>query len=480
MNILFIDFDIIPHFAPNMGIAYIISAVEKRHKVKLLTPCFYGWRRKSIKYWCNFIKDQIKKDKPDIIAFSLTSYSVELYLQTSRLIKAIYPDIRFIIGGFYPTLFPDKAIELPLVDAICIGEGEASMVEYLEQLQNSQTGCVDGIWYKDKGNKIIKNRLRQFNDNLDGLPFLNWQHWAPDIQLKYKWAGMLPFMLSRGCIYNCTFCCSPAIKSTFEGNYYRLRSPENVIEEIKVNKDRYSSKGFRSIFFLDPLFGFNWEQLDRFCDLYIKEGFHKSLPWFCSGRADIINEKWAKRVSQAGCRCVSIGIESGDDFIRNTVYKKNLDRRQIEAAVSHLKGNDILVRCTFIAGCYQDNKETIQQSMDLYKKLRPSAMAMLGYEPIPGSESWRDSGIAETTISCHKCFKPILKTRELGIKDLNKTIKKIKLQVNIDIIKDGLRQKGVVFIWDTLRYLFTPLKNNLWLATIFRYHSKAYSSYEHR
>ncbi len=113
---------------PNLGLAYVISSVEKDHKVKLLDLSFH------IKHYFKYVLDNLKQDKPDVIGFSVTSFSFHYALKIASLIRNLYPDIPLVYGGVHPTLLPEETIQNPLVDAICIGEGEDSFKEYLDKL----------------------------------------------------------------------------------------------------------------------------------------------------------------------------------------------------------------------------------------------------------------------------------------------------------------------------------------------------------
>ena len=156
----------------NIGLAYVMSAVAGKHEVKLLDLTFYP------KDYLRFIQRGIEESKPDIVGFSVDSYTFPESLEIAGLIRRAYPDIPFIFGGVHPTLLPEETIRHPLVDAICIGEGEKSFVEYLDKLEKGQEPQVDGIWYKDSQGNIQKNRLRPFEEDIDSLTFPNWDYWG--------------------------------------------------------------------------------------------------------------------------------------------------------------------------------------------------------------------------------------------------------------------------------------------------------------
>ena len=265
MKVIFIDPN--PGGAPcsNIGLAYVVSSIEKRHKVRLLDLSSYPGN------YLKYIQKEIEGYKPDIAAFSTTTFTFQKSLEIARFIRTVYPNVPFIFGGIHPTLLPDETIEHPLVDTICIGEGERSFLEYLNKLEEGKEPDVEGIWYKDRNGRVHKNNLRPFEENIDGLPFPNWDHWDIKKYLEanlYYFPGALKCLSSRGCPYNCSFCSNKAIRETIPGKYYRVRSAENIIDEIKFNREKYSKIGFKSIAFGDEIFGLDPGWLKKFCGLY--------------------------------------------------------------------------------------------------------------------------------------------------------------------------------------------------------------------
>ena len=484
MKVAFIDPN--PGGAPgsNIGLAYVLSSVEKRHKVKLLDLSFCS------KNYLRYIDREIKQYRPDIIAFSITTFTFQRSLEIARFIRTIYPDIPFIFGGVHPTLLPDETIKHPLVDAICIGEGERSMLEYLDKLEEDKEPDVEGIWHKDRNGQVHKNRLRPFEENIDGLPFPNWDHWDVEKHLDtnlYYLTGSLKYLSSRGCPYDCSFCSNKAIKETVPGKYYRVRSAENIIDEIKLNREKYSRLGFKSIAFGDEIFGLDPGWLKRFCRLYKKEGLSEGFKWVCGTRADIVNEKWAKTVADAGCKMVMLGIESGDDHIRMQVYKKEITRKDILNATSNLRNNGIAFGFYMLVGCPHDSRTTINSGISLIRELNPVTSYFSFYQPLPKTEL--ASEIEDTMWERDRGFSdywniPRIRTSSLSRGDLQKIMQGIRIGELIRLLKWGIKLKKLVFIIDIVKYLFSIenwkrfflmkfyINSDLQQKTIFKYISE--------
>ena len=204
---------------PNIGLAYLISSVELKHTVRLIDTTFH------VKNYQEYILEKIKDFHPDVVGFSTTTFNFKNSLKLAQFIKEAIPDpdIHFVWGGIHPTLASEETLAEPLVDAICIGEGEISFLAYLDKIAAGQQPYdVEGIWFKDKQSNVVKNKLRPFIQDLDSLPFPSWDHFETKKYLEFSRRGFM-FLASRGCPFSCTFCSSPAVGKLIPGKYHRTR-----------------------------------------------------------------------------------------------------------------------------------------------------------------------------------------------------------------------------------------------------------------
>ena len=472
-----------PHEEPfvNLGLAYVISSVEKDHQIRLLDMAFHT------KNYPGYILASLKEFKPDVIGFSVTSFNFHYALKIASIIREACPDVPLIYGGVHPTLLPEETLKNPLVDAVCIGEGEDSFQEYLQKLQNNQEPRgVAGNWYKDASGAIVKNPLRPFREDLDALPFPNWDHWEIEKYFKTNesFVGGLRHLASRGCPHACSFCSNPAIQRAIPGKFYRNRSPENVIEEIKFNKAKYATRGFRNVTFGDATFGLDTQLLERFCRLYIKENLHLEFPWDCQTRTELVTEDWARMVAGAGCCMVTLGIESGDDYMRREIYKKDFSNEQILNAIGNLKKFNIAYCMSIIVGCPYDSQESIRNTLLLLKETHPLKAHVTFYQHLPYTELSRRFNYRNTE-GGGVIFKawnvPRAGTMHLGKYRLKKIMLRFFIRRMAMFFYHGFRLKGITFLSDLFKYIFAlnnsrvvPLNNYCFLMgleqfTLYRY-----------
>lgn len=453
MKIAFINPNLSGVVGQNIGLAYVISSVEKHHEARLLDLTFHSKDYKA------YLRKELKEMKPDIIGFSVNSFSFKGGLEIADFIKQIYPEIIFLWGGIHPTLMPEEVILHPLVDALCIGEGEIATLEYLNMMERLRPPQVEGIWYKDKDARVHKGPPRPFKEDIDSLPFPDWGHWEIDRYLKEElfFTGGLRHLASRGCPYSCTFCSNAALSKTSPGRYYRTRSPASVVKEIKFNVQKYKDRGLKSVFLSDDIFGLDEGWLKEFCGLYIREGLSARIPWVCTTRVDIVTKNWARMASDAGCIMVSLGIESGDEDIRSRVYKKNISKEQIINAARYLKDNGIICHISLIIGGPGETKETIKKTMALAKEIQPLASQYIFYQPLPKTELLADVGKENLGRYDSPEYRnlPMIFTRYLKKKDLLKIKKRIELERLANFFKQGARQENVIFFLKALRFFLS-------------------------
>ena len=281
---------------------------------------------------------RLRDNPPDILAFSCTTGMHLIALKEIKQLKEAFPNALMVMGGPHPTYFPEVVLEDGL-DVICRGDGEGAIVELANALDSgADFSGIENLWVKLNG-EVKQNPLRPLEENLDSIAF-------PDREFynRYKSVRIYPskmFIASRGCPFDCSFCFNHSLKKMYEGKgrYVRHRSPENVVEEIARVKSDW--RWLKTPYFADDSFLLNRDWVIEFCELFRKR---IGLPFLCQIRADLLDDELAEVIKAGGCHLVSLGVESGNDFLREKVLGKTVTRQQIENAASILKKHKILFR----------------------------------------------------------------------------------------------------------------------------------------
>ena len=455
MKVSFIHPNLYGELITNIGLAYLMTVTQSAHQVSFIDLAFHRTN------WEKYVKWMITKNHPDVIAVSCLTFNFSIGLKIISLIKEMDPTIPTIFGGIHPTLLPEEVLSYKAVDAICIGEGEETFPEYLEHLEkNISLNGVKGIWFKEDG-KIIRNELRPLVSNLDNLPVPNWDLWEIEKYLTIAPHSKTIEMLgSRGCPYSCTYCSNYALRQLLPGKYVRFRSAENIVSEIKILKEKYGRKGFRFIEFWDEIFGMNKKILEQFRKLYIEEGLNKEIFWVCNNRADLVTESWARLAKSAGCMLVQMGVEAGNEKIRNQIYHKNVSTEQIINATRILNRNDIMMRFNLMLGGPGENISTMEESVHIVDQLKPESFFFSIFQPLPKTEILKKINELQGDINYNGWNnnpdfwqKSLLNLPNLKSKDIVKFKRKITLKYIWNYFWLGLRLRNFTFIKDILKFL---------------------------
>lgn len=286
-------------------------------------------------------------------------------------IKNTKHDIPCVIGGPHATANPADSLRHGF-DAAVIGEGEETIVELVETMEQRESlDKVAGIAYME-GDELRRTSPRSFITNLDKIPlparqFIDYN--------RYRRFGIITM---RGCPYRCLYC--KPIEDKLFGNKLRKRSLENVLEEITGLVTRY---GNRQISFKDDTLTVNktsWfegmkEELSR---------LGLRLSWQCSSRVDTVNLQKLKAMKKAGCRQIFFGIESGSQRILD-YYKKDVSVEKIVETFALCRQTGIRACASIMMGAPLETREDLELSYQLVKTIKPYNWHVHVTTPISGS-----------------------------------------------------------------------------------------------
>lgn len=312
----------------------------------------------------NFEKN-IEDYKPDLIGFSIMSPSAAWANEIGRQVKNKY-GLSTVFGGSHPTFYPEY-INNDGVDMLVRGEGEDAMLEVMDCVEEKKDfGNISNLIYKKNGN-IIENKIRDLHQDLDIYPFPDRKLYEPEFKKYNIDLSVRNVITSRGCPFSCTFCQTVTLRRLYKGkgNYIRIRKIEKVLEELELLKNTTEAKSF---YFLDDIFGLDYEWLKDFLALYRQK---VGIEFSCQIRADIVrkNKDYARLLKDSGCRMAAFGIESGSERLRNELLNKRVSNEDILVAASMLHEAGIKFRAFNIIALpgetLKDALETVQLNIDV-------------------------------------------------------------------------------------------------------------------
>ena len=248
---------------------------------------------------------------------------------------------------------------------------------------------------------------------LDHIPLTNLD--LADIT-KYDSKGKSMFiMASRGCPYGCIYC----NKSVF-GKKVRFRKPEKILEEIKW---LYNLYGITEIFFQDDTFNLRREWIDKILTLIIENGLNKNISYRAPFRANekLVDEKLLSLAKEANFKTIFYGVENGNQDMLNRMHK-GLTISEIKRAfkLTHDAGLDTIG--AFIIGLPGETVETIKDSINLWKEIRPTHSGFTLATPFPNTQfenEVRESGhLVNSNYNDYYCGGSYVRTAKLTKNEL--------------------------------------------------------------
>ncbi|MBN2244269.1 MAG: radical SAM protein [Candidatus Aminicenantes bacterium] len=330
------------------------------------------------------IRKKIREFQPDLIGLTVTSQQFSFSENITEFIHSEF-GIPIIWGGVHCTVRPEECIQVQGVSAICIGEGEEPLLDLVKSMERSGSDIfsdlsIANFWFK-KGDEIIKNPVRCLQEDLDSLPFCDRE--LVDFQALLNYHKYLEIRCSRGCPFQCSFCVNASYQNLYrnKGRYYRVRSHESILEEIDQLVNRY--KNIKTVIFDDELICVNKKWTLGLLDKY-KQRF--DYPFNITVRADLVTEDFMQALRDAGCNLVMMGVENGDEYIRNTILNKGVSEEQIIQAAEIIKKVGIKLWTFNMVGVPYETRETIEKTIELNKRIKPDVVFVSVFYPFPGTE----------------------------------------------------------------------------------------------
>jgi len=372
MKILFIAPKIGSQAKWLVGIAYLSAVLKKAgYQVELMEI----EKKEDI----NQINSFIKSYQPQIIGLSANSHQYFYAIKIAKKIKSQF-DIPVFLGGVHSTIRPEEVVREEIFDGICIGEAEDSFLELVRQIEQKQDYTnVSNFWFKRKG-QIIKNNIAPLLIDLDQLPF-------PDYSIfnyfkKSDGKEISPrFIFSRGCPFNCTYCCNHVFKKIYsgQGQYLRFMSVDRAIKQIRDFKKEYNFKHFKID---DDTFSLNKDWVLEFCHKYSQQ-FDMSFE--CNVRIGAIDKETLTALKKAGCNLIKVGLEAGNQKLRKEILGRNISDEQVIELFDLAKEICISTFSFNMIGIPGETKQTIQETINLNARIRSDLMQVTAFYPYPGT-----------------------------------------------------------------------------------------------
>ncbi|MCH7526867.1 MAG: radical SAM protein, partial [Planctomycetes bacterium] len=321
-----------------------------------------------------------------LVAYSATTNLFGFVQTWSKWCRQRLPQVMQICGGIHPTLNRDSSLLTSELDAVCVGEGEWPMIELCDHLQRGKLpyNSIDNLTFKDSDGDLHRNPVRPqlTEEELNHMPYAD----RFLFDLENICDPNRPIVIaSRGCPYNCTYCCNRALLDVVgKANAIRVRSVENVLGEIKHIREIFPFTD--GIHFDDDIFGMKIKWMREFMVAYRDR---VALPFSCNMRPNLAGAETVRLLADAGCDEVAMGVETGNPELRKLLLDRKMDdqvlidvyRRFEEAGVSAHSYNMVGVPHEKM----ENSLETIKLNARLKKKWKMNELRITIFYPYAGT-----------------------------------------------------------------------------------------------
>jgi anaerobic magnesium-protoporphyrin IX monomethyl ester cyclase len=361
------------------------------------------------------LKKAIQEFNPAFVLFNMSTATSSSDLQVIDMIRQV-SKAHFTVIGNHATSLPEEVLKACSLDSVIRREPELTAQDLVDAIEKGRDLIkVLGISYKRADGTIVNNEDRPFNENLDDLPFAarhlldNAKYTLPVINEPYTL-----IITSRGCPYSCIYCTA----HQYYGKKLRLRSAENVVDEMQECLEKHSIRNFTM---WSDTFNQNKKFVMEVCAELKKRGLDKKIRWMANSRVDHVDREVLREMRSSGCIGVSYGVESGVDEILENM-KKGATAEQARVAVRLTKEAGIEVLTHIIFGLPGDTPETINQTIEYVKEMDPDYAQFYCAIPFPKTEleemGKKNGWITTEDYAKYELNQPILNLPTLSMEQL--------------------------------------------------------------
>ena len=318
-------------------------------------------------------RDIVLEVQPHVVISSIVE---DTYIIWKKMM-AMVDDQKFIsvVGGVFPTSIP-KLFESQC-DYIACGEGDEAIPHIMDVLRKGESA-------KNVPN-VYPNAFRPAVD-VNSLPYTDHSIF-PDKSLYRPFKGRIRKIATvetqRGCPYGCKYCNSPEKNFIYNreraGKFFRSRSIEHIEGELMDLKEKHNIDLIWNI--TDTLITMGKEEFDEMCDMHERVG----LEFFAQTRPETMTEYHAKRLIDAGCVKLNMGVEHGCSEFRKKYIGRKYDNQLAIDAFEICDRIGLDTTCNFIMGYPYETMEDCWRSVEMARKIKSQDINAFIFTPYHGT-----------------------------------------------------------------------------------------------
>ena len=301
-------------------------------------------------------------------------------MKSCKAIRARYPHVRIVWGGYFPSVYGDATLNAKYVDFAVRGQGENTLLELIEALRGKRDlRSIAGLSWKDAFGMRVHNPERTMQPP-DAFPWSPFQRLPVPSYLRPSYFGKRTgaHQASIGCPFQCTFC---AVHEAY-GSQQKMEAPARTEAILRHLVHNYGMDGVQ---FYDMNFFMREDHTRELMERLAALNLH----WWCEGRIDTISrysDETLERIRRAGCTMIFFGAESGSDRVLKEM-KKGITTEQTLEVAKRLRRLNIIPEFSFVVGNPRDPEEDTRETIAFVRKVKrlnpASEIIVQHYTPVP-------------------------------------------------------------------------------------------------
>ena len=415
----------------------------------------------------------------DLVGMSLMTNSFMRACALTEAARRAGIKAPIVWGGTHPTVAPDESIQV--ADMVCVGEGERPLLAMVETLEADKDPATVDSFLVRRGESIARNPVMHLDDNLDELPFPDYDNETHLIADRDELVPVRPELLrgaldryrvstTRGCPYSCKFCNNAAWTRVYKGRgrWVRRRSNENVIAELEHIRRRHPS--VQAVNIVDDLFFIrNEAQIDEFVEMY---GRRVNLPLELDAFPNTITRQKVRSMARLPISLISMGIQSGSPDTLRDIYDRPTSIGRIVAGIDALSEAGIKAEYHYLVSNPFEPEENVIETLRFAATHHrgPAILRIFPLQFYPGTPLYERARAEGITHDYHQAAYHDMRTGKKYLK--RASYLEIWLRVVLALRETGVRPAVVhrvidLVIHPTVRRMldrrwFAPLSYRLW------------------
>lgn len=353
---------------------------EGVRRLRAIDAALTAHQREQMHAIAGEVAAEVRARRPDFVGLKLWNgdgFTGSVII--AEHLRAQFPDLPIYGGGPQASWWRDAIFRRTRAfTALLDGEGEAAIRRLAQHAQGrADLADIPGVIYRE--GSVPRHVPRADGIKLDDLPEPVYDEAAYPAMAGDEKIKVIVIDDSRGCPHRCGFCAHP-VES---GRRLRTASATKLVERMATIRARHGITAFRFSGSSTP-----GRLMAEVADEIIARGLEISFT--CFGHFSSARPDHFQRMAQAGLQAIFFGIESGCQEVLDRAVGKDLDLARVRETVRAAQAAGIFVVASMMVPLPFDTEETLRESLEFLREVRPDSVPVQFPGVIPHTPWWDD------------------------------------------------------------------------------------------